>query len=50
VLSNRPGTSNSPSAYYGNTAANGDKVWVKAHWKYTNNGWVWIEGYWRPRS
>jgi len=20
---------------------------VKAHWKHTNDGWVWIEGYWK---
>ena len=51
ALSNRPGTQNSPSAYYGdgNTASN-DKVWVKAHWKHTNDGWVWIDGYWKPRT
>ena len=50
VLSNRPGT-NSPSAEYGgNTASNSEKVWVKPHWKNTNDGWVWIEGYWKPRT
>ena len=50
MLSNRPGTNNTPSAYYGSTASNGDRTWVKAHWKYTNAGWVWIDGYWKPRS
>jgi hypothetical protein len=20
---------------------------VKAHWKHSNDGWVWIEGYWK---
>jgi hypothetical protein len=50
-MSNRPGT-NSPSADYGgnSTATNGNKIWVKPHWKNTNEGWVWIDGYWKPRT
>jgi hypothetical protein len=20
---------------------------VKAHWRHSNDGWVWIEGYWK---
>jgi hypothetical protein len=23
---------------------------VKAHWKHTNDGWLWIDGYWKVKS
>jgi hypothetical protein len=23
---------------------------VKAHWKHTNDGWVWIDGYWKAKT
>ena len=52
-LQNRPGTNNSPTSYSGAetaSAGNGDKEWVKPHWKHTYDGWVWIEGYWRPKQ
>jgi hypothetical protein len=50
-LQNRPGTDTHPSSYeYGSTASNsGDRVWVKPHWKYVNDNWVWIEGYWKNK-
>lgn len=46
TLSNRPGTNNHPTSYPVSSGA-ADKVWVKAHWKHTDNGWVYIEGYWK---
>jgi hypothetical protein len=27
-----------------------EKVWVKPHWKNTDAGWEWIEGYWKPQT
>ena len=45
TLSNHPGTNQNSS--YAPSSSQGDKVWVKAHWKHTNDGWIWIEGYWK---
>jgi len=49
TLSNRPGTNNHPTNYPVSSGT-ADKVWVKAHWKHTDNGWVYIEGYWKDPS
>lgn len=43
-LTYKPGTNlSSPRSNYPTR----DKVWIKAHWKHTGDGWIWIDGYWK---
>jgi len=43
-LTYKPGTNLSSSS---RTYSTRDKVWIKAHWKHTGDGWIWIDGYWK---
>ncbi|HVM86787.1 MAG TPA: hypothetical protein VMT76_01275 [Puia sp.] len=26
------------------------RTWIKPHWKHTDEGWIWIEGYWKKQQ
>jgi hypothetical protein len=43
IYSQKPTTPGPGTSGNGNSS----RAWVPAHWKHTDEGWIWIDGYWK---
>jgi hypothetical protein len=48
IYSQKPSTLGPGPTDNGNNSSS--RKWVAAHWKHTDEGWIWIDGYWKNQQ